>query len=76
MNLAPQRVASSLSLNALREDLEVSHRALTDWMDILERLYYVTRIRPFETTRLRSLRKMPKAYLWDWSEVPVTGSQV
>jgi hypothetical protein len=36
-------------LNALREDLEVSHRALTHWMEILDRLYYVVRVRPFES---------------------------
>jgi predicted AAA+ superfamily ATPase len=72
-DLLPERVASPLSLNALREDLEVSHRALTHWIDILERLYYVVRIRPFESSRVRSLRKMPKAYLWDWSEVAVVG---
>jgi hypothetical protein len=72
-DLLPERVASPLSLNALRGDLEVSHRALTDWIELLERLYYVVRIRPFETSRVRTLRKMPKAYLWDWSEVPAPG---
>jgi hypothetical protein len=72
-DLLPDRVASPLSLNALREDLEVSHRALTHWIDVLERLYYVVRIRPFESSRVRSLRKMPKAYLWDWSEVAAPG---
>lgn len=66
-DLLPERVASPLSLNALRQDLEVSHRALTHWIDVLERLYYVVRIRPFESSRVRRLRKMPKAYLWDWS---------
>ena len=72
-DLLAERVASPLSLNALREDLEASHRALTRWIDILERLYYVIRIRPFESSRVRSLRKMPKAYLWDWSEVTAPG---
>ena len=72
-DLLPERVGSLLSLNALREDLEASHRALTHWMDVLERLYYVVRLRPFENSRVRSLRKMPKAYLWDWSEVPAPG---
>ena len=66
-DLLPERVGSLLSLNALREDLEVSHRALTHWMDVLERLYYVFRLRPFGGPRGRSLSKMPKAYLWDWS---------
>jgi hypothetical protein len=72
-DLLPERVGSPLSLNALREDLESSHRALTHWMDVLERLYYVVRLRPFESSRVKSLRKMPKAYLWDWSEVPAPG---
>ncbi len=31
------------------------------------------RVRPFESTRVRSLRKLPKAYLWDWSEVTPPG---
>ncbi len=66
----PERVGSLLSLNAFREDLAVSHRALTHWMDVLERLYHVFRVRPFGGPRGRSLTKMPKAYLWDWSLVP------
>ncbi len=66
-------VASPLSLNALREDLEVSHRALTSWMDILDRLYYVFRVPPYASSAVRSLRKMPKAYLWDSSLVPAPG---
>ena len=72
-DLLPERVGSLLSLNALREDVEASHRALTHWMDVLEHLYYVVRLRPYESSRVRSLRKMPKAYLWDWSEVPEPG---
>jgi predicted AAA+ superfamily ATPase len=74
--LLPERVGSPLSLNALREHLEVSHRAASHWMDILERLYYVVRVRPFESSRVRSLRKMPKAYLWDWSQVPGAGPRL
>jgi hypothetical protein len=74
-DLLPERVGSPLSLNSLREDLEVSHRALTHWMDVLERLYHVFRIRPFSARAIRSLRKMPKAYLWDWSLVPEPGAR-
>ncbi len=67
--LLPERVGAPLSLNSLREDLEVSHKALTHWMDVLERLYHVFRVRPFAGTRARVLTKMPKAYLWDVSLV-------
>ena len=37
-DILPSKVGSRLSLNAIREDredLEVSHRAVTHWMDIL-----------------------------------------
>ena len=66
----PGRVGSPLSLNALREDLEVSHRAVTHWIDVLERLFHVALVRPFASRRVASLKRMPKAYLWDWSLVP------
>jgi predicted AAA+ superfamily ATPase len=72
-DLLPDRVGSPFSLNALREDLEVSHRAVSHWMDVLERLYHVVRVRPWSSPRIRSLRKMPKVYLWDWSLVPGRG---
>ncbi|MBI3374111.1 MAG: ATP-binding protein [Betaproteobacteria bacterium] len=74
-DLLPERVASPLSLNALRENLEVSHRALTHWIEIFERLYYIFRIRPYTSLRVRSLQKMPKAYLWDWGVVPSEGAR-
>ncbi len=69
-DLLPERVGSPLSLNALREDLEVSHRAITHWIEILDRLYHVVRVRPFTGPRVRALKRMPKIYLWDWSLVP------
>lgn len=66
-------MGSPLSLNALREDLEVSHKAVTHWMNILDRLYPVVRVPPFTSSKARTLRKMPKAYLWDTSLVPEPG---
>ncbi len=74
-DLLPERVGSPLSLNAIREDLEVSHKAVTHWMEILERLYFVFRVRPYTSTRVRSLSRMPKAYLWDHSMVENPGAR-
>ncbi len=68
-DLIPPRVGSPLSLNALREDLEVSHRAVTHWIEILERLYFIFRLRPFTAKQIRGLKKETKTYLWDWSLV-------
>jgi len=69
----PTRVGSLLSLNALREDLSVAHKTVSHWMDVLERFYYHFRIYPFGGSKIRSLKKNPKLYLWDWSEVPDDG---
>lgn len=69
VDLLPARVGSLLSLNALREDLAVAHKTVTHWMDILERFYYHFRIYPFSHKKIRSLKKEPKLYLWDWSEI-------
>lgn len=74
-DLLPERVGSPLSLNNLREDLEVSHRAISHWMDVLDRMYYSFRVLPWTTNRVRSLKKMPKLYLWDWSEVQDPGAR-
>jgi hypothetical protein len=68
-DILPAKVGASLSLNSIREDLEVSHRAVAHWMDILEAFYYHFRIYPFSSKKIRSLKKEPKLYLWDWSEV-------
>jgi len=68
-DILPQRVGSLLSVNSLREDLEVSHRALTSWLDILESFYYHFRVYPFHLKTIRSMKKTPKLYLFDWSEV-------
>lgn len=67
-DLLPGRVGSLLSLNSLREDLEVSHRAVTGWMNILESFYYCFRLYPYTKSKTRSIKKTPKLYLWDWSE--------
>jgi predicted AAA+ superfamily ATPase len=71
--MLPERVGSLLSLQSLREDLEVSHKAVSHWMDILERLYLCYRIPPFTHSAVRSLKKASKVYLWDWSSVPDEG---
>ena len=69
VELLPQKVGSLLSLNSLKEDLGVTHKTISLWMDVLERFYYHFRIYPYAANSVRSLRKEPKMYLWDWSEL-------
>ncbi len=76
VELLPDKVGSLFSLNSLREDLNVTHKTLSHWIDILERFYYHYRIYPFQSTLIKSIRKEPKLYLWDWSEVADENSRL
>jgi predicted AAA+ superfamily ATPase len=76
VEVLPSKVGSLLSLNTLREDFSVAHKTMSLWMDVLERFYYQYRIRPFTDKTFRSLRKEPKMYLWDWSQVENEGARL
>ena len=69
----PARVGSPLSLNALSEDLSVSHQSVAYWVSLLEALYMVFRVSPYSRSSIRSVKKEQKLYLWDWSEVEEPG---
>lgn len=69
----PELVGSPLSLNALREDLEVSHKTVASWISMLERLFAVFRLSPFGAPRLRAVKKAQKHYHFDWTLVPESG---
>ena len=73
VELLPQKVGALFSLNSLREDLKVTHKTISLWVDILEKFYYHFRIYPFQSSRIKSLRREPKIYLWDWSDIKDDG---
>jgi len=55
-------VGSPLSVNALREDLLVSHKTVAGWLRVLERLYAVFRLPPFGSPKIRAVKKEEKHY--------------
>ncbi len=63
----PDLVGSPLSINSLREDLEVSHQTIARWIDILERIYHLFRIPPFGSPKIRAVKKECKHYHYDWT---------
>ena len=66
----PELVGSPLSINALREDLHVSHKTVSRWLLVLERLYFMFRLAPFGAPAIRAVKKEAKHYHYDWSQVP------
>lgn len=69
MSRLPDLVGSPLSINGVREDLQVAHKTLSRWLDVLERFYAIFRVQPFGTPRIRAIKKAAKHYHWDWSLV-------
>jgi uncharacterized protein len=75
MTRLPELVGSPLSINALREDLQVAHQTMARWLDVLERVYGIFRLSPFGTPKVRAIKKAQKHYHWDWSVVGDPGAR-
>jgi uncharacterized protein len=66
----PELVGSPLSLNALRQDLQVAHKTIDRWIGVLENVYMLFRLSPFGSPLIRAVKKEQKHYHFDWSLVP------
>ena len=71
----PDVVGSPLSVNALREDLQVSHQTVTRWLEMFEHIFLSFRIYPFAPPRIRAVKKEPKLYLYDWTRIDDPGAR-
>jgi uncharacterized protein len=71
----PDLVSSPLSINALREDLQVSHKTVSSWLQIMERLYVIFRLLPFGAPKIRAVKKEQKHFHYDWSIIKEEGSR-
>lgn len=65
----PELVGAPLSINAVREDLQISHKSVSTWIQILERMYAIFRISPFGSPKIRAVKKEQKHYHFDWTLV-------
>ena len=71
----PDLVGAPLSVNALREDLQIAHKTAASWLDALERLFAIFRLPPFGAPRIRAVKKERKHYHFDWSVVRDDGAR-
>ena len=65
----PEVVGSPLSINSLREDLQLNHKTVSRWLNVLERLYAIFRLAPFGAPKIRAVKKEQKHYHYDWTLV-------
>lgn len=73
MALLPNRIGSPFSFRSLAEDIRVSPPTILAWMEIFQRLFIVFKIKLYSKNITRSLRRQPKFYLYDWSQIPEQG---
>jgi predicted AAA+ superfamily ATPase len=74
-DLLPSRVGSPLSVKSLREDLQVDHKTVERWLQMLENLYVCFRVAPYGSPKIRAVKKEQKLYLWDWSAIEDPGAR-
>lgn len=75
VSLLPTKIGNPLSVQSLREDLEVSHNTVVRWLSYLQELFYFFELRPWTKSVVRTLKKEPKIYLYDWTECENKGVQ-
>jgi hypothetical protein len=72
----PALIGAPLSLNGLREDLQVAHKSVERWLDMFERLMFVFRLEPFGPPRIKAVKKSRKLYLYDWTPIESEGARL
>lgn len=69
IELLSHRVGSHISYSHLARDLEVDHKTIAHWLNILENLYVIFRVTPYSKKISSSLLKAPKFYFYDTAQV-------
>jgi len=73
--LIADRIGQLVSYSSLSRDIGASVDSIRRWIRTLESLYYCFSVRPWHRNVTRSLRKEPKYFLWDWSQVKDPGAR-
>ncbi len=70
-----ERSGQQLIYSNLAREVGVAVDTIRRWVDLLDRLYYGFRLRPWFKNVTRSLRKEPKWFLRDWSGIADAGAR-
>jgi len=72
VRILPKRIGSILSLNSLKQDLQVSHGNVKGWLASLRKLYLLFSIPPWQPKIHKSIKKEHKYYFYDWFSITTT----
>jgi len=75
MLLLPERIASPLSINSVQEDLHVTHKTVSRWIEGLKKIYLIFSIMPWSHNIRKALKKETKIYFFDWTHITDKGAK-
>ena len=73
--LLRMQVGQLTSYSYLARSARVSVDTVRRWIRTLESLFYCFALKPWHRNVARALRKEPKYYLWDWSQIDDAGAR-
>lgn len=73
--LLPERVGSTLSVNSVKEVLQVNHKTVSNWLEALKKVYLIFSIMPWSKSISRAIKKEEKVYFFDWTMVDDEGAR-
>lgn len=69
-DILPSKVGNPLSINSIKEDIEVNYSTALGYINTFELLYLIFHISPYIKNINRAIKKERKYYLFDWTIVP------
>lgn len=75
IQLLPPRIGSPLSINALREELEVNFNTLKNYLRYLVLACVLFEVPPYHPKSYRFIKKEKKVYFYDWTQAETEASQ-
>ncbi|MDP2192974.1 MAG: ATP-binding protein [Alphaproteobacteria bacterium] len=76
VDLLKLRTGSPLSHASLARDVQVDHKTIKNWIQMLENIYAVFRVTPYHHNIARSILKEPKIYFFDIARIKDPGAQL
>jgi len=69
LDLLRTRVGGMIVIDNLARDIQVSSKTIKHWLEIMQQMYLIFKVKPFTTNLPRAIIKPPKVYFYDNGDV-------
>lgn len=69
IELIKERVGTAVNFSTFAQILERDAKTIKNWIDILERMYVIFRVKPFHKSKQRLIKKEQKLYFFDVAQL-------